>query len=118
MTLGAATRRYWAGRFVLYRCFDNGGRLIYIGQTADLPRRVQQHRKGSWWWSMVARVRLQVFADRIDMEWAERAAIGSEQPAFNNRYGHGDSTEHFRRSDLARRRLWDPSRTYGLRRTA
>lgn len=41
---------------VVYACYDTNGRLIYIGHTANLQRRIITHKSSSSWWCRVGRV--------------------------------------------------------------
>lgn len=68
---------------MVYRCFDESGRLLYIGYSSDLPRRARQHDAGTEWWPTVAKLRVQVFRTALEATAAERAAIENEGPAFN-----------------------------------
>lgn len=96
-----STTAYWAGRHVVYRFYDAGGRLIYLGRTNHMPRRVSRHRR-AWWWRLVAKTRVQVFRSFDDADEAERIALRSERPVFNNRgTGTGTSTAHWKSSDRA-----------------
>ena len=38
----------------VYRLFDNGGRLLYVGISDDAVRRLREHTKKPWW---VCRIR-------------------------------------------------------------
>lgn len=67
----------------VYRCYDNQGRLVYVGSTADLFGRLDQHRKTSWWAPTVARVTAKVYPDGPTGRVAEREAIRDEVPRWN-----------------------------------
>lgn len=83
-------KRFWHDRPVMYRVLDADGRLIYVGQSTDLSRRVAQHRSESWWWQLLAaRLTVQVFPDREAAKAAEKVAIQEELPVFNAQ-GYGD----------------------------
>lgn len=79
----SATTRYWRGRQVVYRLIDSNGRLLYIGRTNNLPRRLDTHRQLAWWYPLVVRTRVQVHPSRASAHHAEEWAIHREQPAFN-----------------------------------
>lgn len=69
---------------VVYRVYDATGRLIYIGATSNLPKRLTYHRSQAWWWSLAAHVtESQVYPDMEAAHDAEWAAIAAESPAFN-----------------------------------
>lgn len=61
----------------LYRCFDAGGALLYIGGTTDLAIRVVDEG----WWREVAEIRVENgFVTPEEMAAAGRAAVSSEHP--------------------------------------
>lgn len=74
----------------LYRCYDADGRLLYIGCTKNVTRRMSLHRrdprsKGSRW-LRVSMARYEAegpFIDYATARAAEALAIGDEQPLFN-----------------------------------
>lgn len=67
----------------VYRCFDEDGRLLYVGCTTNLRNRLEQHRASSWWSPTVAKVTSKVFPDGESGRAAERAAIRDEIPRWN-----------------------------------
>lgn len=75
-----------AHRFVVYRCFDASGRLIYIGSSGDLEQRLAAHAASSWWYSLADRVDIEPYPTIAAARAAEFAAIKSELPAFNCRH--------------------------------
>ena len=69
----------------LYRCYDVGWHLLYIGMTTRPPgARELEHERNSWWWSEVARVEY----EQVDgwLPGAEQAAIAAEHPRYNVQY--------------------------------
>lgn len=66
----------------LYRMYDHTDTLLYVGITTNVERRIDKHRKRSFWDS-VERVELQHFDARLDALDAETLAIATEQPVFN-----------------------------------
>jgi predicted GIY-YIG superfamily endonuclease len=72
---------------VVYRCFDSAGRLLYVGASADLTRRLEAHRRSKPWWSEVAEVRSDYHADMEFAFAAEAQAIWREEPIYNQRAG-------------------------------
>jgi hypothetical protein len=74
---------YWKGRNVLYRMYDATGRLVYVGSTNNVPRRMTEHRLQAWWMAIVTKTRLQVFPTLEAARAAEAVAIQEEQPAAN-----------------------------------
>lgn len=67
----------------VYRCFDSSDRLIYVGSTANLFGRLEQHRQTSWWAPQVDHVQAAVYPNGIEARSVERKAIREEQPRWN-----------------------------------
>lgn len=76
----------------LYRFYDAGGLLLYIGVTLDPGARWKSHRKDRPWWHHVAQVTLEVHSSRLAVLEAERAAILAEKPLHN--VVHNRGTRH------------------------
>lgn len=70
-------------RHQLYRIRDEHHRLLYIGISFDLARRLGQHAGLKPWWSEVARIDVEHHPDRATALLAERAAIEAEAPLHN-----------------------------------
>ena len=66
----------------VYRLYDAEGRLLYVGMTNNLPRRLEQHARKPWW-ARVARTDLQQEPNRGAAMRAEAEAIRTERPAYN-----------------------------------
>lgn len=81
----------------LYRCYDAGDRLLYIGCTHDVEARMQVH--GSSWSNPVSAylnmrmVRYEAqeppFKGRIAGRAAEKEAIAAEAPPLNRNHNKG-----------------------------
>lgn len=69
--------------FVMYRCFDAAGRLIYVGSSSSWTRRLSEHRRQAWWWSLSVRTVTEAHPTLESARAAEAVAIQEEQPAFN-----------------------------------
>lgn len=67
---------------VLYRFYAADGALLYVGISADFPRRVAGHRRKPWWRER-ARTTIEVHPTRRAALDAERAAIVTENPRYN-----------------------------------
>lgn len=71
----------------VYRCFDADGRLLYIGCTVDVERRLTAHRRSAAWFPLLASVRLVGpfvgSAARYRAMRAEERLIRAERPEFN-----------------------------------
>jgi hypothetical protein len=68
---------------VLYRFFDQNGRLLYIGITCNPGARFNSHRLSKTWWNEIASITLERFSTRNELMAAERSAILSELPLHN-----------------------------------
>lgn len=69
----------------LYRFYDSGRRLLYVGITGQPRERWTRHRRNASWWTAVAYVAVEIFPAEWEALDAERAAIRSESPRFNKR---------------------------------
>lgn len=67
----------------LYRMFDAGGDLLYVGISRNLIERWRSHRREAAWWHDVETIAYEWHADRYRAEVAEKAAIRTERPLFN-----------------------------------
>jgi len=76
-------RRGRTEELLLYRFFDAEGVLLYVGLTYDLVQRFAQHSVERWWWGHWATVTATRYDSRAELEAAERKAIKSEKPLYN-----------------------------------
>lgn len=67
----------------LYRRFDAGGRLLYVGVTNWPYDRAVTHGAKSLWLPFAASGTTSWYATRMEAEQAEKAAIRDELPLFN-----------------------------------
>ncbi len=67
----------------LYRLFDADDRLLYVGISLRLPRRIKEHSKDKPWWMDVTRSTFEHFPTRAEAQAAEAHAIIVENPAHN-----------------------------------
>lgn len=98
----------------LYRCFDADDFLIYIGCTADVKKRMYNHRssprKASRWIKacMTRHTVTGPFAGLEAARVAEREAIRTEEPLFNTQERSGvpwDGQNHVARYLVSRGHL-------------
>ncbi|MEU8968138.1 GIY-YIG nuclease family protein [Streptomyces monashensis] len=84
----------------VYRLYDLFGRLLYVGMTSNIARRWKEHRTDHRdWWYQVTERHLEWFPTR-DQAWrAERDAVHTELPLYNNA-SWGDFSEGHRRPQL------------------
>jgi excinuclease UvrABC nuclease subunit len=69
----------------LYRHFDSESRLLYVGISDNVKKRLAQHERASWWWPRVNRITIEHFGTRAEAAAAEVVAIEMEKPAHNQR---------------------------------
>jgi predicted GIY-YIG superfamily endonuclease len=70
-------------RTSLYRHYNSGGELLYIGISLSTIQRLGQHADHSDWFKSIARVTIEHFENRKDALEAERNAIIKERPLHN-----------------------------------
>lgn len=73
-------------RTALYRHFDTGGGLLYIGISLCAFTRTRQHGMVAPWFHDVARIEIEWFPTRAMAESAEWQAIRREQPLHNQTF--------------------------------
>ncbi|MFI6140336.1 GIY-YIG nuclease family protein [Streptomyces griseus] len=69
----------------LYRLFDKDGRLLYVGTSVAPQNRWEQHAREKLWWSSVSRATVEWHPGRTEAMAAERAAIKTESPLYNDK---------------------------------
>lgn len=69
----------------VYRCYDDDGRLVYVGCTSNLNLRLRAHGydEFSWWSGQVVKVKAKVYPDVEAGRRAEKQAIWTEHPRWN-----------------------------------
>jgi predicted GIY-YIG superfamily endonuclease len=67
----------------LYRMYDAGGTLLYVGISLRLLERMAAHRQDKPWWPDIATIRVEYFPDRSEALQAESTAISAECPIYN-----------------------------------
>ncbi len=67
----------------LYRLYDEGGDLLYVGISTRPLQRVREHSKGQVWWTEVASQTFQHYPTRTEAAAAELHAIRTENPKHN-----------------------------------
>lgn len=88
-----------AERTALYRLYDDGERLLYIGITTKPTYRFSQHSQSQPWWFQVTRHTLEWFDSRAEAEAAERDAIRAEVPRWNRQHMPGEEpSDRFRQA--------------------
>ncbi len=75
------------GRTAVYRFYDKGGALLYVGITHDTKVRFAQHASDKSWWPKVCTREVVWHPTRRDAECEEVHAIATENPKHNSNRG-------------------------------
>jgi len=67
----------------VYRFYDDGEALLYVGESADPGGRAQSHANTKAWWPEVADVTTEAFLNASLAKEEERRAIREELPRYN-----------------------------------
>jgi predicted GIY-YIG superfamily endonuclease len=73
----------------LYRFYDSTDRLLYIGITNRITRRLDEHGDEKPWYGEVTRVKVEHHPDRYAALAAEKSAIKTERPKYNIVHNRG-----------------------------
>lgn len=81
---------------VMYKAYDERGRLLYVGITRCLRARLRNHLFGSGWADDLALLKLASYPDESSARVAEQAAIKDELPLWNRQCSPigGESPAH------------------------
>ncbi|OPC84191.1 hypothetical protein B4N89_27605 [Embleya scabrispora] len=71
------------GRTAVYRFFDAGDALIYVGIATNPRRRWADHTSQSPWWGQVVTREVEWFDTRDEAESAEALTIAHDRPRWN-----------------------------------
>lgn len=71
--------------YSLYRHFDSGDNLLYVGISNSSLRRTEEHSKTAIWFKHITKITIEHFENRADAIFAEEKAIVKEKPKFNIR---------------------------------
>lgn len=72
----------------VYRLLDSDGALLYVGQTSDVERRLQQHAATQEWWNEVAGFEWVSMGTRFEAKALERNSIEMDAPKHNKASVH------------------------------
>lgn len=78
------------GAFV-YRCYDEQGRLLYIGSSKNMARRLAEHADKSPWWPYCADIKTDAQDTLAKARLLEIRLIQRMHPIFNTNYRAGAS---------------------------
>jgi hypothetical protein len=67
----------------LYRHFDRGGILLYVGIAIDPIKRLYSHSSVSHWYDQIDTIKIERYPSREAARAAELAAIRDEKPLHN-----------------------------------
>lgn len=81
----------WDRPTQLYRYYDDGGNLLYVGITSQPNVREEKHRRQSPWRIDAAYIRYELFPSWSIAEMAELISISREAPQHNRRRPPGES---------------------------
>jgi hypothetical protein len=101
-----------SGDYALYRYFEVGDRLLYIGKSGIMPVRETQHVARSKWMCLAVRSAIERYPTAQELSTAERRAIRAEHPLFNNRHNDPEARERLRAylDEIGRPDLLPPER--------
>ena len=86
-------------RTALYRFFDGGGGLLYIGRTARFPRWIDHERTQPWWHEV----------ETCKIEWVDGDAFTEERRAIlDENPRHHRERRPVERSATMPPRVWEP----------
>jgi predicted GIY-YIG superfamily endonuclease len=71
----------------VYRFYDWSNRLLYVGVSDNLPRRLIEHEADKEWWWEVAWVKVEHWNSREEALAVEAIAIRTEKPRYNRTKG-------------------------------
>lgn len=91
VVLTAATATGEIRETALYRWWDEGDALLYVGISEHLDSRTRGHARGSSWMDFAVRSAVERYPSRAAALAAEEAAIKAERPLFN--HIHNDTPE-------------------------
>lgn len=72
-----------SGKQVLYKLYDVGDRVLYIGITDRGPARLVEHYRNKPWFGSVVRVEFERYETRQEVVMAEEKAIKQLRPVYN-----------------------------------
>jgi hypothetical protein len=67
----------------VYRFFDKGGRLLYVGIAYDPTERWKYHADKTRWWKDAVDNTIEWYDTRREAERAEKVALRYEKPIYN-----------------------------------
>lgn len=71
-------------RSVVYRAYDERGKILYVGVTDCIHARLGQHKANSPWWPDLHSMKIEVYDERRVAEARELDLITELDPPFNS----------------------------------
>lgn len=75
--------------YYLYRHFDAGDELLYVGISCSPLNRTAEHSRKAKWFREIKIIKIEMYETREAVAFAEKEAIKKEQPIYNIIYGGG-----------------------------
>ncbi|MFB7845493.1 GntR family transcriptional regulator [Streptomyces sp. NPDC056053] len=98
-------RGHQVGKAAVYRLYDAGGTLLYVGLSGNPTKRFLGHRADKPWWPEVNTHTLQWFNSRDDASVAERDAIADERPRYNK--AHNETLDDVQAAIYSKREIFE-----------
>ena len=76
-------KRGYPRRTAVYQAYGTAGRLLYVGKSWDLERRLADHRRYTSWWHEVEHVEREWFDNQWLAEDAETFLVRTADPVHN-----------------------------------
>ena len=92
----------------VYKYFDKGGILLYVGITGAGVLRQRQHNQSKEWWKFVSRQLVEHFKSRSTAHKREVALIQQFNPPFNKQYNKQHAAARRFYLDMAEGRVERP----------
>lgn len=70
----------------LYRFYDQGQGLLYIGIAVNHNNRIARHRTTKPWWGEVKEIETVLYPTRDEARWAEKVEVLLGMPKYNTLY--------------------------------
>lgn len=70
----------------VYRMYNRQNKLIYVGCTTDLKRRIRQHKRESLWIRKAHRYTFEEYSSKEEGRAAEARIIMDERPWYNTQW--------------------------------
>ena len=79
--------------FCVYRFLDINNNILYVGQSANLERRIKHHKSRKVWFNEVEYIEYIPYNSKYKMELYERYFISKFKPKYNDKYFKYDNSK-------------------------